>query len=242
MNALGDGMAGALSEAFEAYRDDPDARVAIITGAGNKAFCAGADLKEIGSHYAAMSPIERRERGEYEPGFGGLTRNLDVGKPVIAAINGHCLAGGLELALACDIRIAAEHAVFGLTEVRWGLLPGGGGTQRLPRLVPQGLALEMLLTAQPIDTDRALAAGLVNRVVPAGQLIVAAREMAEQIAVNAPLAVQAARAAALKGRHLALDDGLRLEQFYAEPLRQSEDVQEGLKAFAEKRLPRFVGK
>ena len=125
-NALNLAMREALIDTWREFRDDSDLRVAILTGAGEASFCAGADLKEIGSHYAAMSPIERRERGEYEPGFGGLTRNLDVGKPVIAAINGHCLAGGLELALACDIRIAAEHAVFGLTEVRWGLLPGGG--------------------------------------------------------------------------------------------------------------------
>ena len=241
-NALNLAMREALIDTWREFRDDSDLRVAILTGAGEASFCAGADLKEIGSHYAAMSPIERRERGEYEPGFGGLTRNLDVGKPVIAAINGHCLAGGLELALASDIRIAAEHATFGLTEVRWGLLPGGGGTQRLPRLVPLGLALEVLLTAQPIDAGRALAAGLVNQVVAADKLLEAAREMAGHIAANAPLAVQAGRAAALRGLHLSLDDGLRLEQFYAEPLRQSEDVQEGLKAFAEKRPPRFVGK
>ena len=241
-NALSLAMREALIETWRDFRDDSELRVAILTGAGEKSFCAGADLKEIGAHYAAMSPIERRERGEREPGFGGLTRNLDVGKPVIAAINGHCLAGGLELALASDIRIAAEHATFGLTEVRWGLLPGGGGTQRLPRLVPLGLALEVLLTAQPIDAGRALAAGLVNQVVAADKLLEAAREMAGHIAANAPLAVQAVRAAALRGLHLSLDDGLRLEQFYAEPLRQSEDVQEGLKAFAEKCPPRFVGK
>ncbi|OFZ99591.1 MAG: hypothetical protein A2Z64_08550 [Betaproteobacteria bacterium RIFCSPLOWO2_02_67_12] len=241
-NALDRAMSRALSEAWTQYREDAALRVAVLTGAGEASFCAGADLKEIGDYYRSMSPIERRERGEREPGLGGITRNLDPGKPVIAAINGHCLAGGLELALACDLRVAAEHATFGLPEVRWGLMPGAGGTQRLPRAIPLAVAAEMILTAQPIDARRACEIGLVNRVVPAARLMDEALALARRIASNGPLAVQAARAALYRGLHLPLEEGLRLEQFYAEPLRASEDVQEGLRAFVEKRVPEFTGR
>ena len=241
-NALNAAMRQALVETWIAFRDDPELRVAILTGAGDASFCAGADLKEIGGWYRSMTPIERRERGEREPGLGGITRNLDTGKPVIAAINGHCLAGGLELALACDLRIAAEHATFGLPEVRRGLIPGAGGTQRLPRTIPLGVAAEMIMTGEPIEAQRALALGLVNRVVPRAALLGEALALARRVATNAPLAVQAARAAMYRGLHVSLGDGLRIEQFYAEPLRQTEDVQEGLRAFADKRAPRFQGR
>lgn len=241
-NALDRAASAALIEAWLQLRDDASLRVAVLTGAGEQSFCTGADLKEIGAWYRSMTPIERRERGEREPGLGGITRNLDAGKPVIAAINGHCLAGGLELALACDLRIAAEHATFGMPEVRWGLMPGAGGTQRLPRTVPVAAAAEMILTAQPIGAERALQMGLVNRVVPAARLMEEALALAAKIAANAPLAVQAARAAMRRGLHLPLEEALRLEQFYAEPVRASEDVQEGLRAFAEKRAPQFKGR
>lgn len=241
-NALTLAMARHLTAAWVEFRDNPAHRVAILTGAGSESFCAGADLKEVGAYYRSMTPSERRELGEREPGLGGITRNLDPGKPIIAAINGYCLAGGLEIALACDIRIAVPKAKFGLPEVRWGLIPGAGGTQRLPRAIPQAIAMELLLSGQSIDAERALAAGLINRIVPAEKLLVEARAIGVHIAQNGPLAVRAARAAARNGLHLPLEEGLRLEQFYAETPRQSEDVQEGLRAFAEKRRPRYQGK
>jgi len=241
-NALSLAMGRDLTAAWVEFRDNAEHRVAILTGAGSESFCAGADLKEVSAYYRSMTPSERRERGEREPGLGGITRNLDPGKPIIAAINGYCLAGGLEIALACDIRIAVPRAKFGLPEVRWGLIPGAGGTQRLPRAIPLAIAMEMLLSGQSIDAERALAVGLINRVVPADALLDEARALARQIAQNGPLAVRAARAAARNGLHLPLDEGLRLEQFYAETPRQSEDVQEGLRAFAEKRQPRYRGK
>ncbi len=240
-NALSRAMGEELCAVWTDFRDNPDLRVAVLTGAGEKSFCAGADLKEVGDFYASMTPAQRREYGESNPGLGGITRNLDPGKPIIAAINGYCLAGGLEIALACDIRIAVPTAKFGLPEVRWGLIPGAGGTQRLPRTVPMGIALEMLMSAESVDAERALAAGLINRIVEPGALLDVATELARRITHNAPLAVRAARAAALQGFHLPLEEGLRLEQFHAEIPRQSADVQEGLRAFAEKRRPRYRG-
>jgi enoyl-CoA hydratase/carnithine racemase len=240
-NALNTEMREALIETWQEFRDNKDLRVGILTGAGDKSFCAGADLKEIGDYYRSMTPIERRENGEQSPGLGAITRNFDPRKPIIAAINGPCLAGGLELALACDIRIAAEHAVFGLPEVRRGILPGAGGTQRLPRVVPRGVALEMILTGAPVSAEAALRWGLVSHVVAGEDLLDEALRIAELIAANGPLAVRAARDAVYQGLALPLDEALRLEQFQAEPLRQSDDAMEGVRAFVEKREPCFKG-
>lgn len=231
-----------LVEAWRRFAADSALRVAVLTGAGDRAFCAGADLKHVGGWYRSMTPMERRRHAETEPGLGGITRNLEVAKPIIAAVNGACLAGGLEVALACDLRIASENATFGLPEVRWGLMPGAGGTQRLPRAIPAAVAMEMLLTGDPIDAATALRCGLVSRVVAAGDLLPEAMRLAERIAANAPLSIEAVLTAVRGGRHLPLADGLRFEQLIAEPLRQTDDVQEGLAAFKEKRPPRFEGR
>ncbi len=241
-NALDLDHSRELAEAWVRFRDDADLWIAIVTGAGDKAFSAGADLRALGEYYRSSTPLQRRQRAETLPGLGGLTRNLDVWKPIIAAVNGHCFGGGLELALACDIRIAAENAQFGLTETSWGIIPGAGGTQRLPRLVPMGIALEMILAAKKIDAAEAYRIRLVNKVVPLAGLMKAAIEMAQQICANAPLAVQTAKMAVWKGLELPLADGLRLENALGEPLRQTEDAQEGIAAFAEKRKPQFKGK
>lgn len=241
-NALSRAMNRELIAVWEDFRDDPECRVAILTGAGDRSFCAGADLKEVAAYYRSMTPAERRQKARDEPGLGGITRNLDPGKPIIAAVNGHCLAGGLELALACDIRIASENASFGLPEVRWGLMPGSGGSQRLPRTIAMGMALEMLLTGEAIDAQAAAACGLVNRVVPQPKLLDEAFALARRIIRAAPLSVRAVRAAAHEGLEMSLEDGLELEQERAEPLRRSEDVQEGLRAFAEKRDPAWKGR
>lgn len=238
-NAINFEMSRALVEALTAFRDDEDLWVAIVTGAGDKAFSAGADLHNLGKFYRESTPMQRRHRAETQPGFGGLTRNLRVWKPIIAAVNGYCFGGGLELALACDIRIASENAQFGLTETSWGIIPGAGGTQRLPRLVPVGVALEMIFAAKRIDAHEALRIGLVNKVTPSAELMEAALELAAQICANAPLAVQTAKMAVWQGLELSLEEGLRLEQALGEPLRQTEDVQEGVAAFAEKRKPQF---
>jgi enoyl-CoA hydratase/carnithine racemase len=239
MNSLDGETLDQLNKAWIDFRDDPDLWVAIVTGAGDKAFCAGGDLKNLSHYYRSMTPIERREKSEKEPGIGGITRNLEIWKPIVAAINGHCLAGGLEIALACDIRIAAEHATFGLTEVSWGIIPGAGGTQRLPRLISLAKSLEMILAADRIDAREALRIGLISRVVPAKEALPEALKMAEKICRNAPLAVRAAKEAVYRGLDMSLAEGLRLEQFLAEPVRQSEDAKEGPRAFAEKRDPDF---
>jgi len=240
-NALDAATLQDLRDEWRRFRDDAALRVAVLSGAGSEAFCAGADLKELGAYYQSMTPSERRERGEREPGLGAITRNFDPRKPTIAAINGACLAGGLEIALACDIRIASEGARFGLPEVRRGILPGAGGTQRLPRVLPLGVALEMILTGATIDAQAALRWGLVSHVVPAADLLDRALQIAALVAANGPLAVRAARDAVYQGLALPLDAALRLEQFHAEPLRTSDDAAEGVRAFVEKRSPRFTG-
>lgn len=241
-NAINRAMSQQLVEAWRDFSDDADLRVAVLIGAGDQTFSAGADLKEVGAWYASMTPEERRQHAETEPGLGGITRNLDPGKPIVAAISGSCLAGGLELALACDVRIASENATFGLPEVKWGLMPGAGGTQRLLRVIPESTAMKMLLTGDPIDAATAFRVGLVSTVVQRDELMEEAMALAQRIARAAPLSTQAVRKAAREGGDLPIDEGLRLEQQIAEPLRQSEDVQEGLLAFREKRDPEFKGR
>jgi enoyl-CoA hydratase/carnithine racemase len=238
MNAIDPETHEALVAAWVRFRDDDSAWVAILTGAGDRAFSAGADLKK-------MIPAAFSGGRGYDPvahnayGLGGITRGLEIWKPMIAAVNGFCLAGGLEQALACDFRIAAEHARFGLTEVRWAIMPGAGGTQRLPRVVGLTKAMEMILTAEPIDAQEALRIGLVNRVVPLARLMDEARALAETLCERGPLALRAAKEAVLRGLSLPLADGLRLEAFLAGTLRGTEDAAEGPRAFAEKRKPNF---
>ncbi len=208
-----------LLEAWTRLRDDESLGVGLLTGAGTRAFCAGIDLHHLDEFYFESRPGERRDRWVREPGIGGLTRNFDPGKPVIAAIDGYCLGLGLELALACDIRLATPSAVFGLPEVRWGIIPGQGGTQRLSRAVPSNIALEMILTGLPISASRARDVGLVNRVIPRPRLLPEARRLAERIAALPPRAVRRAREAVRRGLEMPLADALRLEQDLADPLR-----------------------
>lgn len=217
-----------LAEVWQEFRDDPAMRVGILTGSGERAFCAGSDIK---SNY-----VERR--GE-EPHNALFPVMFELYKPIIAAINGHANGGGLEQALACDIRVAAEHAQFGLGEVRLGWLPGGGGTQRLPRLIPLGRALEMLYTGNRIGAAEALRLGLVDHVVPMSELISKCEQIADEICKSAPLAVQRIKQAALRGLDLPLADGLRLERELYDWLQGTEDAREGARAFAEKRPPRW---
>jgi enoyl-CoA hydratase/carnithine racemase len=217
-----------LAEVWREFRDDRTLRVAILTGAGERAFCGGNDIK---SNY-----IEQRGESPHNLLFPVM---FDLYKPIIAAINGHANGGGLEQALACDIRVAADHAQFGLGEVRLGWLPGGGGTQRLPRLIPLGRALEMLYTGNRIDAGEALRIGLIDHVVPMSQLMSKCEQIAEEICKSAPLAVQRIKQAVLLGLDLPLADGLRLERELYDWLQGTEDAREGARAFSEKRPPRW---
>ena len=220
-----------LAAIWQEFQDDSALRVGILTGAGERGFCAGSDIK---ANYV--------DRAEGEPPNTLFPILLNLTKPIIAAINGHANGGGLEQALACDIRVAAEHAQFGLGEVRLGWLPGGGGTQRLPRLIPLGRALEMLYTGNRIGADEALRLGLVDHVVPMDRLMSTCQVIATEICKSAPLAVQKIKQAALRGLDMPLADGLKLERELFNFLMETEDSREGARAFAEKRDPQWRGK
>jgi len=238
MNAIDPQTSAELHDAWCDFRDDDERWVAVLTGAGDRAFSAGNDL-------VAMSQMQQSGAGREAYGsapFGGITRNFECWKPMIAAINGYCLAGGLEMALCCDIRVAAEHAQFGLAEVTRGIIPGAGGTQRLPRAIPFGPALELLLTGDRFDAQWAFRYGLVNHVVPADRVMPKALEIAERLCENAPVSLRLVKEAAYKGLSMPLDEGLKLEIEQYRRVAQTEDSREGPLAFAEKRKPVWKGR
>jgi len=233
MNALDVEHNQALESAWKQFEEEDELLVAILSGAGGKAFSSGGDLK-------SYLPWRREQAFQGREGaisFGGMTLAREITKPVIAAIQGYCVGGGLEIAMACDIRICTPDARFALPEVRWGVLPGGGGTQRLPRLIATGLALELILTGDTIDADRAERIGLVNRVIASDELIETAHSIAERIAQNGPTAVKAAKRSVMKGLDGPLSAGLEVESGLQKQLLQSDDAEEGLRAFAERRRP-----
>jgi enoyl-CoA hydratase len=236
LNALNRATWSDLRSAFEDARDDVTIRGVILTGAGDKAFVAGADISEL----AHSSAIDAEQGSRFGQQVLDLIENL--GKPVVAAINGFALGGGLETAMACTIRIAIEHAQLGQPEVHLGLLPGGGGTQRLPRLVGKGRALQLILTGGMIGAEEAYRIGLVNEVVAADQLIPRAEEILNQIAANGPIAVRLALEATNKGMETSQAEGVVLEASYFGLLAGTEDKREGTAAFLEKRAPNFQGR
>jgi enoyl-CoA hydratase len=236
LNALNAQTIDELRRAALELKHDDSVRVVILTGAGEKSFVAGADIKEL----AAMSPESARELGLRGQHVFGLFESL--GKPVIAAINGFALGGGCELAMACTIRIAAEGARFGQPEVNLGILPGYGGTQRLPRLVGAGRALEMLLTGSPITAAEAFRIGLVNRVVPAPDLIADARRLAGELAKQPPIAMRYILEAVHKGLEMPLGEASVFEATLFGLVVATDDMREGTRAFLEKRKPSFAGK
>jgi len=234
-NAMNERMRGELVACFGGLVANDDVRVVVVTGAGERAFSAGADIREFVAPQVPVRFRETRRRLDFR-------QLLDrCPQPIVAAIRGYAFGGGLELALACDIRIAGDDARLGLTEVDLAIIPGGGGTQRLPRLVGRGKALEMILTGARIDAREALRIGLVERVVPAAEVKAAGLELARTLAAKAPVALRYAKEAVVKGLELPLADGLRLENDLATLLRTTEDRIEGAKAFLEKRKPRFTG-
>jgi len=235
-NAMNERMREELTACFGELARAEDARVIIVTGTGERAFSAGADIREFVAPQVPVRFRDSRRRVDFRAAMDRCPQ------PIIAAIRGFALGGGLELALACDIRIAGEDSQLGLTEVNLAIIPGGGGTQRLPRVVGRGKALEMILTGARIPADEALRIGLVERVVPEGQALAAATELARTLAARAPVALRYAKEAIVKGLELPLADGLRLETDLSTLLRTTEDRVEGAKAFLEKRPPRWTGR
>ena len=236
LNALNQRTWEELRTVFEDARADESVRGVIVTGSGDKAFIAGADISEL----AHVTAVDAAKSSRFGQAVLDLIENL--GKPVIAAINGFALGGGCETAMACTMRIAAEHAKFGQPEVKLGLVPGGGGTQRLPRLVGKGRALQLILTGETISAQEAYRIGLVNEVVPAGDLIARAETILKQISANAPIAVKFSLEAANRGMDTSQAEGFALEASYFGICAATEDKKEGTSAFLEKRAPQFHGR
>ena len=235
-NAISRAMLKELAERVAGVSASHETRVVVLTGAGDKAFCAGADLKE-------RATMQESEVREFLDGLRRTFRAIEKSDCVfIAAINGAALGGGTELALCCDLRVASPAAELALTEVKLGIIPGGGGTQRLARLIGPGRAKDLILTGRRVNAAEAFAFGLVNRLAPEGRLLETAISLAESIVVNAPLAIGAAKHAIDEGLSLPLDQALALELQKYELVLKSEDRLEGLKAFAEKRPPEFKGR
>jgi len=236
LNALNDQVMAELGDAAERIASHDAIGGAIVTGAGPKAFVAGADIADL----AKQGPFDGKARSMR--GQAVLRRLETCGKPVIAAVNGFALGGGCELAMACHIRIASEAAKFGQPEVKLGIAPGYGGTQRLPRLVGKGVALQLILTGEMIDAQEAYRIGLVNKVVPAAELLAASEQMLRGILSMGPLAVRLALEAVDQGLEMTLDEGLLLEANHFGLLAATQDTKEGLTAFLEKRSAKFQGR
>ena len=235
MNVLNVDTMRRFTDLLKEFRDDDDLWVGILTGTGEKVFSAGVDIKDF-------LPMIRRTPDRKWQRPTAIMRGMELWKPMIAACNGLTIGGGLEMALACDIMIAAENASFGLPEVKVGICPGGGGTARLPRTIPRRLAAEMLFTGKTISAQEAYRIGLVNKVVPLNELMAEAKQMAGKICEAAPLGVRCAKELMMRGMDVSLDEALRLEDDIQTYILNTEDCVEGFAAFAEKRKPEWKGK
>jgi enoyl-CoA hydratase/carnithine racemase len=242
MNAISYQMTREIIDVGERITADDGVRAVILSGAGERAFCTGLDLKERATTAEPATPFQRRRQRSRRAVVSHHQAIAALDKPVIAAIRGYAVGGGLELALACDLRVCSEDARLGMMEVRRGRLGGAGGTQRLPRLIGKARALELCLTGELVDAQEAYRIGLVNRVVPADELLAAAERYAATICKGAPLSVIAIKEAITQGLDLPLEQGLKLEAELAALLGQTEDQQEGARAFAEKREPIWQGR
>lgn len=236
MNALSNALVEEFDKAFDMIENDSEIRALIITGAGDKAFMAGADIKELEQRDFILGREQTRRRQQV------FNRLMEMNIPSIAAVNGFALGGGLELAIACTLRVAAEGARFGSPEVNLGIIPGDGATQRLPRMIGFGRAMEMILTGSMIDAQEAYRIGLVNKVVPAEELMDAAKKLAGKFVQKSPLAIQYAKEAVNRSLEVGLYEGLAHESYLHALACATEDKKEGVAAFLEKRKPNFQGK
>lgn len=230
-----------LVEVWREFQADPEARVAVITGTGDQSFCAGADLKTYTQAFIQHPAPEFRDRYTNGPGFGGITRNMDIFKPVIAAVNGYAISGGFELALACDLRFASPNAQFGLQDARWGFHPCDGGLIRLPQIVGLGHAMEIILSADLIDCEAAYRMGIVNRIIPCVELLDYCLNYAENLSRRAPLSHRMAKEVMKRAVGMPFDEAMRLESRSFRDVGESTDLKEGLAAFREKRDANFNG-
>ena len=242
MNSLDFAANDALVDAFRDFAADDGARVAVVTGAGDRSFCAGADLKTYTMDFANRPAPEFRNRYTDGPGFGGITRNLDIGKPIVAAVNGFAISGGFELALACDIRFCSPNAEFALQDVKWGFHACDGGLIRLPQIVGLGNAMEIILSGERTGADHALRIGLVNRIHPQSELLEKTLYYAAMLASRAPLAQRFAKDVMKRSVGLPVEEALRLESRSFYDLGRTEDIAEGTTAFRERREATFKGR
>ena len=242
MNSLDFEANDRLIEAWREFDGDQEARVAVISGAGDKAFCAGADLKTYTMNFARRPAPEFRSRFTNGPGFGGITRNFDIFKPIIAAVNGFAISGGFELALACDIRFCSPNAEFALQDAKWGFHACDGGLIRLPQIVGMGHAMEIILGGERIDAERAFRIGLVNRIVPQAKLLEISLAYAETLATRSPLSHRFAKEVVKRSMGMHMDEALRLESRSFHDVGLTDDLAEGTTAFQERRDAQFKGR
>lgn len=242
MNSLDFAANDALVEAFQRFDADQEARVAVLTGAGDKAFCAGADLKTYTMNFGTSPQPAFRERYTNGLGIGGITRGLEIFKPIVAAVNGFAISGGFEIALACDIRFASPNAAFAIQDVKWGFHPCDGALIRLPYIIGLGNAMEMFLSGDRIDAEHALRIGLVNRVLPAEKLLEETMAYAVKLASRGPLAQRFGKEVMLRSLGRPPEDGLRFESRSFRDLGDTADIKEGTDSFREKREARFIGR
>jgi enoyl-CoA hydratase/carnithine racemase len=242
MNSLDFSANDELVDVWYEFEEDEDARVAVITGAGSQAFCAGADLKTYTLAFAQTSAPEFRKKYTNGPGFGGITRNLDIDKPIIAAVNGFAISGGFELALACDLRFCSENAEFALQDAKWGFHACDGGLIRLPQIIGMGHAMEIILSGERVNAEHAYRIGLVNRIYPQGELLERALDYAQMLASRAPLSHRFAKEVVRRSMGMHQDEALKWESRSFYDVGMTEDLKEGVTSFKERRAANFKGR
>lgn len=242
MNSLDFAANDELIEIWRAFDQDDDARVAVITGAGDKAFCAGADLKTYTLKFAQAAAPEFRAKYTNGPGFGGITRNLDIDKPILAAVNGFAISGGFELALACDMRFCSPNAEFALQDAKWGFHACDGGLIRLPQIVGMGHAMEIILSGERVDAEHAYRMGLVNRIYPQAELLSKTMDYAQMLATRAPLSHRFAKEVVRRSVGMHMGEALQWESRSFRDVAFTDDLKEGLASFKERRTADFKGR